>query len=341
MVGTYGMMSRAPILRSCVRNVCLLLFFSSLTAAAQARQGWSALAGADGDFTVLLPGASTREAMVTPNRPFTGQTIMSYSSRAGEGYWFTVNYKDLPARAASADAQFILTEYERGLLLDAWSVAHKEKLPDGGWQYEAVSPLQIGSFRSPPKARLWTRVYIRGARAYTLAVLSRDPNRRPDEAQRFFSSLRFLKMPPRPPAPRKQILTGREVGAARDALKALRRVAAAEMVAPDYDDYHRLLLAVKGEVDGHLSDMGPGEIRDEIELALEAYADLRVAWDATRGFLATPAALYQPQRTLIAKYGIPVDTRGDVPLMDFGGAIFSIFKAAREHIDRASALLGR
>lgn len=200
---------------------------------------------------------------------------------------------------ASIDGQLILTEYERGLLLDAWSVVNKEILPDGGWQYEAVTPLQIGSFRSPPKARLRTRVYFRGSRMYTLAVLSRDPNRPPDDAQRFFSSLRFLKMPPRPPTPRRQALTGREVAAARGALRALRRLAAAEAVAPDYDEYGRLLLDVKGEVDDHLSDLGPGEIRDEIELALEAYTDLRVAWDTTKGFLAMPAALYQPQRTLL------------------------------------------
>jgi hypothetical protein len=278
---------------------------------------------------------------VTQQMPFTGQTVTSYSSRAGEGYSFTVSYRDLPARAAPADSQLILTEYERGLLLDAWSVVGREKLPDGGRQYEAVTPLQTGSFRSPPRARLWARVYIRGARMYTLTVLSRDPDRRPDEAQRFFSSLRLLKMPPRPPAPRRQLLTGAETAAARGALRALRRLAAAEAVAPDYDEYGRLLLAVKGEVDDHLSDLAPGEVRDEIELALEAYTDLRVAWNTTRGFLAMPAALYEPQRTLIAKYGIPVDTRGDVALMDFEGAIFAIFKAARGHIDRASGLLAR
>lgn len=131
------------------------------------------------------------------------------------------------------------------------------------------------------------------------------------------------------------------MAAARSALKALRRLAAAEAVAPDYDEYGRLLLDVKGEVDDNLSDLGPGEVRDEIELALAAYTDLRVAWNTTRGFMAMPAALYQPQRTLIAKYGIPINTRGDIPLMDFKGAIFAIFKVAREHIDRASVLLPR
>jgi hypothetical protein len=326
-------------LRRFTSAFCRLLFIASLAIASQARQGWSTFTGPAGDFTVQLPAAPTRETKVTPQMPFTGQTVTSYSSGAGEGYSFSVNYKDLPARAASADARLILTEYERELFLDAWSVVGHEKLPDGGWQYEAVTPIQTGSFRSPPKAHLWTRVYFRDARLYTLAVLSRDPNRAPDEAQRFFSLLRFLKMPPRPPAPRRQTLNAREVAAARATLRALRRLAAAEAVAPDYDEYGRLLLAVKGEVEDHLSELSPGEIRDEIELALEAYTDLRVAWSTTRGFLAMPAALYEPQRTLIAEYGIPVDTRGDVALMDFKGAIFAIFKAARKDIDRASALL--
>jgi hypothetical protein len=334
-------MNRSLVLRAVISIVCYLLFLAVPNAVSQPRQEWNAFTGPDGDFTVLLPATPARETKVTPQRHFAGQTITIYSASAGEEYSFSVNYKDLPARAVSIDRQLVLTEYERGLLLDAWSVVAKEKLMDGGWQYEAVTPLQTGSFRSPPRARLRTRVYFRGAKMYTLTILSLDPNRPPDEAQRFFSSLRFLKPPPPPPAPRRRMLTGREVVAVRGALRALRRLAAAEAVAPDYDEYGRLLLDVKGDVDDHLSDLGPGEVRDEIELALEAYTDLRVAWNTTRGFLAMPAALYQPQRTLIAKYGIPINTRGDIPLMDFKGAIFAIFKAAREHIDRASAQLPR
>lgn len=335
-------MNRPLILRRVVCIIGYFMFLASLATVSQARQGWDSFIGPDGDFTVLFPAAPSQETKVTPQRYFTGQTINLYSASAGEGYLFTVSYKDLPARAASVDRQLILTEYERGLLLDAWSVVSKERLPDGSWQYEAVTPLQIGSFRSSPKARLQTRLYLRGIRMYTLAVLSLDPNRPSGDAQRFFSSLRFLKMPPSPtPASRRQRLTGREVTAARGALKALRRLAAAESVAPDYDEYGRLLLDVKGEVDDHLSALRPGEVRDEIELALKAYTDLRLAWSTTKGFLAMPAALYEPQRTLIAKYGIPINTRGDIPLMDFKGAIFAIFKAAREHIDRASTLLLR
>jgi hypothetical protein len=262
-----------------------------------------------------------------------------YSYKVDGVYMFTFNYKDLSARAASMEGQQVLTEYERGLFLDAWSVVKREKLPDGGWQYEAVTPLQVG-FKSPPEARLRTRVYFRGSRMYTLAVLSNDPNSPADQAQHFFSTLRFLKAPPPSPTPRRRALTAHEAAAARGALKSLRRLAAAEAVTPDYDEYTKLLLEVKGEVDDYLSDMSPGEVRDEISLALEAYTDLRVAWNATRGFLAVPAALYQPQRTLIAKYGIPIDVRGDIPLMSYQGAVSTIFKAAREHIDRASALLG-
>lgn len=305
------------------------------------QEHWHTLVGPDQDFSVSLPAEPECQRMVTPQTPFTGQTITSYSARVGEAYFFTVSFRDLPAKSASMDRQLILTEYERGLFLDAWSVVNREKLPDGGWQYEAVTPLQIGSYKSPPRSRLRSRVYFRGGRMYTLAVLSHDPNAPADQAQRFFSTLRFLKAPPLPPTPRGRALAARESAAARGALRSLRRLAAAEAVTPDYDDYTKLLLEVKGEVDDYLSDVGPGEVRDEISLALEAYTDLRVAWNATRGLLAVPAALYQPQKTLIAKYGLPVEVRGEVPMMDSAGAVSAIFKAAREHIDRAASLLPR
>jgi hypothetical protein len=318
----------------------LFLYLASASAGAQAHEEWYVINGPDGDFTVEFPAPPASETTVSEQLPFIGQKMFSYSYKVDEAYMFTFNYKDLPVRAASINKQQVLTEYERGLFLDAWSVVKQEKLPDGGWQYEAVTPLQVG-FKSPPEARLRTRVYFRGSRMYTLAVLSSDLNALADQAQRFFSTLRFLKAPPPPPAPRRRVLTAHETAAARGALKSLRRLAAAEAVTPDYDDYTKLLLEVKGEVDDYLSDIGPGEVRDEIGLALEAYTDLRVAWNATRGFLAVPVALYQPQRMLIAKYGIPIDVRGDIPLMNYQGAVSTIFKAAREHIDRASALLAR
>lgn len=340
---------RAGVLASVARNglghtavpgqVEITCFLPAPTTSAQ--EQWRTLVGPDQDFSVSLPAEPERQSVITPQTPFTGQTITSYSARVGETYFFTVSFRDLPTKSASMDRRLILAEYERGLFLDAWSVVGREQSPDGGWQYEAVTPLRVGSYRSPPRARLRSRVYFRGARMYTLAVLSRDPNSPADEAQRYFSTLRFLKAPPPPPAPRRRVLTAREVAAARGALKSLRRLAAAESVTPEYDEYTKLLLEAKGEVDDYLSDVGPGEVRDEIGLALEAYTDLRVAWNATRGFLAVPAALYQPQKTLIAKYGLPIEVRGEVPMMNSAGAVSTIFKAAREHIDRAAALLPR
>lgn len=269
-------MNHPLVFRLLFSVACQLTLLACMAAASQARQEWSVLTGPDGNFTIQLPAAPARETKVTPQRHFMGQTIPIYSASVGEGFLFTMNYKNLPARSVGLDRQLVLAEYERGLSLDAWSVVSREKLPNGGWQYEAVTPLQVGSYGSPLRARLRTRVFFRGARMYTLAVMSREPNRPADEAQRFFSSLRFLKPPPPPPTPRRRVLTAREVAAARGALKSLRRLAAAEAIAPDYDDY-----------------------------------------------------------------GIPIEVRGEVPLMDFKEAISAIFKAAREHIDRASALLLR
>ncbi len=198
-----------------------------------------------------------------------------------------------------------------------------------------------GKITERRQARMQTRVHFRGSRMYTLSVMSVDANHFAPDSLRFLSSLRFLKPPPIPPAPRKQVLSAREVIAARGALKELRRLAAVEEIAPTYEQYVKLLLEVKGEVDDYLSDLRSGEIKDELSLALEAYMDLQRAWNATRGFLTIPVIGYEPQRTLIVKYGIPIDKRGDMPIMDFKGAIFTIFKAAREHIDRVSILISR
>ncbi len=252
---------------------------------------------------------------------------------------FTLSYKDLPTRAGTLNQGIVLTEYERGLFVDGWLIKNQSQLSDGGWQYESVMNLPGGKITEQRQARMQTRVYFRGRRMYSLSVMSVDANHFTDDSPRFLSSMRFLRLPPIPPAPRKQALSAREMVAARGALKALRKVAAAEEVAPNYEQYVELLLEVKGEVDGYLADLHPGEVKYELNSALEAYMDLLRAWNATRGLLTIPIIGYEPQRTLIVKYGIPIDRRGDMPIMDFQGAVFTIFKAAREHIDRASALL--
>lgn len=198
-----------------------------------------------------------------------------------------------------------------------------------------------GSVTERRQARMQTRVYFRGRRMYTVAVMSVIAEHFTTDAPKFFASLRFLKLPPSPLAPCHQALSLREAAAARGALKSLRRLAAAESIAPDYDEYGRLLLTAKGEIDDYIADIRPGEVRDELRRALEAYIDLRVAWSTTRGMLAMPVIGYEPQRTLIVKYGIPINRRGDMPLMDFHGAVTAIFRVARQHSERAAALLPR
>lgn len=321
-------------------SIIALLFFITLVPGFKAQGAWITFTGPDGDFTISFPGAPERETKITPQKPFTGQKVELLVYKNNK-HSFIADYKDIPPRAGMLNVETILTEYERGLFVDGWLVAGRTSLTDGGFQYEAVMNLPGGNVSERPQARMRSRVYFRGRRMYTLSVMSADVGDFTPDAPRFFSSLRFLKSPLAPPAPRRQALTPNEVNAARAALRELRRLAASESVVPSYDDYVRLLLAVKGEVDGYLDDLPPGEVRDEIGLALEAYQDLQLAWNTTRGLLAAPVIGYEPQRTLIVKYGIPIDQRGDMPLMDFKGAVSAIFKAAREHVDRASALLRR
>lgn len=326
------------LLALAIALVSLLVYPNLISRAQEVLSG--SLTGPDGDFAISFPGVPTHESHVTPQKPFTGQKFESYFYRNNSDS-FNLIYKDLPVREGAPDPKMMLAEYERGLLVDGWLVVSQSSLPDGGRQYESLMDLPGGKITERRRARMQSRVYFRGRRMYTLSVMSKDADNFTPDATHFFSSLRFPKQPPAPPAPRRQVLTVNEANAARAALRELRKLAAAESIAPSYDDYVKLLLAVKGEVDGYLVDLPPGEVRDEIGLALEAYQDLQRAWNTTRGLLAAPVIGYEPQRTLIVKYGIPIDRRGDMPLMDFKGAVFTIFKAALEHIDRAAALLRR
>jgi hypothetical protein len=317
----------------------LLLFYPTLVSRALEVSSGS-FTGPDGDFAVSFPGAPMHESRITPQKLFRGQKFELYFYRNGTDS-FNLIYKDLPVREGAPDTEMMLAEYERGLFVDGWLVVAQKPLPDSGRQYESLMDLPGGKVTERTQARMQSRVYFRGRRMYTLSAMSKDAVIFTLDAPRFFASLRFLKLPPAPPVSPRQVLSAKEAFAARGALKELRRLAAAESIAPSYDDYVRLLLAVTGEVDDHLADIRPGEVREEISLALAAYQDLQLAWNTTRGLLAMPVVGYEPQRTLILKYGIPIDRRGDMPLMDFAGAIFTIFKAARGHIDRASALLAR
>src|SRR5438105_1809988 len=89
--------------------------------------------GPDGDFTISFPDVPSRETNVTPQRTFTGQTTTLFSSKTGEARLFSINYKDLPARAASAGTQLILTEYERGCSWThgVWSTRRNSRTGDG------------------------------------------------------------------------------------------------------------------------------------------------------------------------------------------------------------------
>jgi hypothetical protein len=320
--------------------VALMFLFLGLTPISEAQQVWVEFTSPDADVAVSFPGTPARESRVTPQKPFTGQKFENYFYRNGTDS-FNLVYKDLPHRAGAPDPQMMLAEYERGLFVDGWLVVGHTPLPGDGRQYELLMNLPGGKITEQRRARMQSRVYFRGRRMYTLSAMSGDANQFTLAAPRFFASLRFLKPPPVPPVSRQQILSAKETVAARAALKELRRLAAAESIAPSYEEYVKLLLAVSGEVDDYLADIRPGEIREEIMLALTAYQDLQRAWNTTRVFMAMPVIGYEPQRTLILKYGIPINRRGDMPLMDFTGAIFTIFKAARTHLDRASASLAR
>ncbi|MGA9995972.1 MAG: hypothetical protein WBP93_11195, partial [Pyrinomonadaceae bacterium] len=198
----------------------LIIFLFSLTALPprlSAQEAWHPLTGPDNDFTVSFPSTPSHETKTTPQKPFTGQKMELYTYQNGNDS-FTLSYKDLPIRAGALNPEIVLTEYERGLFVDGWLIKSQSQLSDGGWQYESVMNLPGGKITEQRQAQMQTRVYFRGRRMYSLSVMSVDADHFTDNSPRFLSSMRFLRLPPAPPTPRRQALSAREVEAARGAL---------------------------------------------------------------------------------------------------------------------------
>jgi len=91
---------------------------------------------------------------------------------------------------------------------------------------------------------------------------------------------------------------------ANDAIKALKKIRAATQVGVPFREYNRLTIEAKAEVDDTLSVLPDGELKKEISLAMDAYADASKVFNEkilNHGF----ALQWEPGKTLIPKYSIP------------------------------------
>ena len=129
--------------------------------------------------------------------------------------------------------------------------------------------------------------------------------------------------------------------AAQSALKSLRKMAGAVEMGINFQEYGSRMIDLKSEVDEQLAQLPEGELKQEIELALQAYVDAKAAWTsgAQQEFLMSE---YEPVKSLMRKYKVP-----KAPVMGISGTqektvmMSAIWKVADKHIERATQLLNQ
>ncbi|HEY0658049.1 MAG TPA: hypothetical protein VGD05_06230 [Pyrinomonadaceae bacterium] len=120
-----------------------------------------------------------------------------------------------------------------------------------------------------------------------------------------------------------------------EALKSLRKLAAATDVGVNFQDYGRRVIDVKAEVEEFLTNIPDGDSKTEIGLAMQAYADAGTAWNfavQNRGYLFID---FEPAITLRPKYNLPTTRLGSLTLISNEVALSTIWATARKHIDNA------
>lgn len=134
-------------------------------------------------------------------------------------------------------------------------------------------------------------------------------------------------------------LSSKQQASADDAMKALRKLGAATQVGVNYQQYGSLVIDAQAEVNGALAVLPDGELKKEMNAAMEAYADASQVWSkkiAERGIYQDE----EPGKTVIPKYSLKTEKTfpGELIKTDPDDALQAIWAAARLHLDKASSL---
>jgi len=133
-------------------------------------------------------------------------------------------------------------------------------------------------------------------------------------------------------------LTASQRMAAQEAIKELYKLASATEVGVSFLEYGSRIIDVKAAVDMNLRALPESDVKDEIRLAMEAYADANTAWNRMiRYDFLLPD--FEPGKTLMKKYSIPVDTSLGQGILPRRVVLSVIWTAARTHLKRAESLL--
>jgi hypothetical protein len=126
------------------------------------------------------------------------------------------------------------------------------------------------------------------------------------------------------------------LAAARESIKALRKLASATDVGISYVNYGPLLIEAKTEVDSRMSSLPAGEIKVEIAAALQEYETAQDIWRQTwrDDFVSGGSEI---GKLAVTRYG--VQKKGWLKVVWRADILRAVWSSARYHFNRAEALV--
>jgi hypothetical protein len=147
-------------------------------------------------------------------------------------------------------------------------------------------------------------------------------------------------------------MSSKQQVAASDAVAALRKLEAASQVKPSLAQYNQLVIEAKAKVNEATAALPDGELKQELNAAMEAYEDAAVAWAAMQRTFLTDDK--EPGKTLGPKYDLYLDstTAGTREYLErlerlsnpnyesahMKAVLGRIWSVGKGHLDRASSL---
>jgi hypothetical protein len=124
------------------------------------------------------------------------------------------------------------------------------------------------------------------------------------------------------------------------ALHSLEKIAASTEVGVTYAQYGQLIIDAKPEINKATSLLPDGDLKTELNEAMNGYADARAAWETIITGGGDLYTKYGPGETIIPKYNLPAKSAGTPSLgnrIDSKASMQVIWLFARNHMERAKA----
>jgi hypothetical protein len=147
-------------------------------------------------------------------------------------------------------------------------------------------------------------------------------------------------------------LSSKQKTAASDTLKALRKIDAASQVGTSYQQYRLMMIDAQAAMSEASASIPDGELKNELSKAVEADSDALIAWEASNEMEKNGGSTFSGRLEISAKskdgqplhekYKIDFERKDRLMLGTYSldVALPAIWKVAKEHVDRASKLLG-